>query len=40
MIRKPSSQQTAFEVVRIEGLAPKDYLLREIEVVSDFFLCP
>jgi transposase len=36
MLRKPSPQQTAFEMVSLEGLVPKDHLLRKIEAVIDF----
>src|SRR6202789_4670503 len=36
MLRKPSPQQTAFEMVSLEGLVPKDHLLRKIDAVIDF----
>ena len=36
MLRKPMPQQTAFEMVSLEGLVPKDHLLRKIEAVIDF----
>jgi len=36
MLRKPSPQQTAFEMVSLDGLVPKDHLLRKIDAVIDF----
>lgn len=36
MLRKPTPQQTALEIVSLEGLVPKDHLLRKIEAVIDF----
>ena len=36
MLRKPSPQQTALEMVSLDGLVPKDHLLRKIEAVIDF----
>jgi transposase len=36
MLRKPSPQQTALEMVSLEGLVPRDHLLRKIEAVIDF----
>jgi transposase len=36
MLRKPTPQQTAFEMVSLEGLVPKDHLLRKIEAAIDF----
>ena len=36
MLRKPTRQQTAFEMVSLEGLVPKDHLLRKIEAAIDF----
>ena len=36
MLKKPIPQQTALEMVSIEGLVPKDHLLRKIEAVVDF----
>jgi transposase len=36
MLRKPSPQQTALEIVSLDGLVPKDHLLRKIEAVIDF----
>jgi hypothetical protein len=40
MLRKPSPQQTALEMVSPDGLVPKDHLLRKIDAVIDFFLYP
>jgi hypothetical protein len=40
MLRKPSPQQTALEMVSLDGLVPKDHLLRKIDAVIDFsFWC-
>jgi transposase len=36
MLKKPSPQQTAFEMVSLDGLVPKDHLLRKIDAVVDF----
>jgi transposase len=36
MLRKPTPQQTALEMVSLDGLVPKDHLLRKIEAVIDF----
>src|SRR3978361_2316956 len=36
MLRKPTPQQTAFEMVNLEGVVPKDPLLRKIEAVIYF----
>lgn len=36
MLKKPLPQQTALEMVSLEGLVPKDHLLRKIEAVVDF----
>lgn len=36
MLRKPSPQQTVLEIVSLDGLVPKDHLLRKIDAVIDF----
>lgn len=36
MLKPPSAEQTALEMVTLEGLVPKDHLLRKIEAVIDF----
>ena len=36
MLKKPLPQQTALEMVSLEGLVPKDHLLRKIEAAVDF----
>lgn len=36
MLKKPLPQQTKLEMVSLEGLVPKDHLLRKIEAVIDF----
>src|SRR3978361_1477791 len=36
MLKKPLPQQTALEMVSLDGLVPKDHLLRKIEAVIDF----
>ncbi len=36
MLRKPLPEQTAIEMVSLDGLVPKDHLLRKIEAVIDF----
>jgi transposase len=36
MLKKPLPQQTELEIVTLEGLVPKDHLLRKIERVIDF----
>lgn len=36
MLKAPSAEQTALEMVTLEGLVPKDHLLRKIEAVIDF----
>ena len=36
MLGKLSPQQTAIEMVSLEGLGPKDHLLRKIDAVIDF----
>lgn len=36
MLRKPLPQQTALEIVTLEGLVPKDHLVRKIDGVIDF----
>ena len=36
MLKSPSPEQTALEIVTLEALVPKDHLLRRIEAVIDF----
>ncbi|WP_139018726.1 IS1182 family transposase [Brucella inopinata] len=36
MLKKPSPEQTALEMVTLEQLVPKDHLLRRIDAVIDF----
>ena len=36
MLKKPLPQQTELEIVTLEGLVPRDHLLRKIERVVDF----
>jgi transposase len=36
MLKSPSAEQTALEIVTLEGLVPKDHLLRRIDEVVDF----
>ena len=36
MLKKPSPQQTALEMVTLEGLVPPDHLLRRIDATIDF----
>lgn len=36
MLKAPSAEQTALEMVTLEGLVPKDHLLRKIEAVINF----
>lgn len=36
MLKKPLPQQTALEMVTLDGLVPKDHLLRKIDRVIDF----
>lgn len=36
MLRKPAPEQTALEIVTLDGLVPKDHLLRKIDAVIDF----
>jgi transposase len=36
MLKKPSPEQTALEMVTLDGLVPKDHLLRKIDAVIDF----
>lgn len=36
MLKKPSPQQTALEMVTLESLVPADHLLRKIDAVIDF----
>lgn len=36
MLKKPSPEQTTLEMVTLEGLVPKDHLLRKIDGVIDF----
>lgn len=36
MLKKPSPEQTALEIVTLESLVPKDHLLRKIDAVIDF----
>ena len=36
MLKLPSAEQTALEIVTLEGLVPKDHLLRRIDDVVDF----
>ncbi|MEP6566567.1 MAG: IS1182 family transposase [Mesorhizobium sp.] len=36
MLKKPAPEQTALEIVTLDGLVPKDHLLRKIEAVIDF----
>lgn len=36
MLKSPSAEQTALEMVTLEGLVPKDHLLRRIDEVVDF----
>ena len=38
MLKKPLPEQTALEIVSLDGLVPKDHLLRKIEAVIDFSL--
>src|SRR5574338_1048611 len=36
MLKKPLPAQTALEMVTLDGLVPKDHLLRKIEAAIDF----
>lgn len=36
MLKSPGAEQTALEMVTLEGLVPKDHLLRRIDAVVDF----
>lgn len=36
MLKKPAPEQTALEMVTLDGLVPKDHLLRKIDAVIDF----
>jgi hypothetical protein len=36
MLKKPLPQQTELEMVTLEGLVPKDHLVRKVEAVIDF----
>ena len=36
MLKKPLPEQTVLEMVTLEGLVPKDHLLRKIAAVIDF----
>jgi transposase len=36
MLKSPSAEQTALEIVTLEGLVPKEHLLRRIDAVVDF----
>ncbi|MET3753626.1 transposase, partial [Rhizobium binae] len=36
MLKKPSAEQTAIEMVTLDSLVPKDHLLRKIDQVIDF----
>lgn len=36
MLKSPGAEQTALEIVTLEGLVPKDHLLRRIDAVVDF----
>ena len=36
MLKKPGPEQTALEMVTLDGLVPKDHLLRKIDAVIDF----
>ena len=36
MLKKPLPQQTALEMVSLDGLVPKDHLLRKVDAVIDF----
>ena len=36
MLKSPIAAQTALEIVTLEGLVPKDHLLRRIDAVIDF----
>lgn len=36
MLKKPAPEQTAFEMVTLNCLVPKDHLLRKIDAVIDF----
>ena len=36
MLKKPGPEQTALEIVTLDGLVPKDHLLRKIDAVIDF----
>lgn len=36
MLKKPAPEQTALEIVTLDGLVPKDHLLRKIDAVIDF----
>ena len=36
MLKKPTAQQTAIEMVTLETLVPSDHLLRRIDATIDF----
>ncbi|MBB3593826.1 transposase [Rhizobium sp. BK529] len=36
MLKKPAPEQTALEMVTLDGLVPKDHLLRKVDAVIDF----
>src|SRR3569832_1025563 len=36
MLKKPPAQQTQLEMVTLEGLVPRDHLVRKIDAVIDF----
>ena len=36
MLKSSSAEQTTFEIVTLEGLVPKEHLLRRIDAVVDF----
>ena len=36
MLKKPAPEQTALEMVTLDGLVPKDHVLRRIDAVIDF----
>jgi len=36
MLKRAAPEQTALEIVTLDGLVPKDHLLRKIDAVIDF----
>jgi transposase len=36
MLKKPGPEQTSLEIVTLEGLVPRDHLLRQVEAAIDF----